>query len=279
LDSVLRKHAPAALHWKCVPYPQETHYSVQMKAFYDGFRFSHYGYATKPSEFHPMNGMIKRDKPFTIFFLNENPAARYTVGGAEPDTASRLMTRFESTVVTAPAVLRVKTFGNRPSYGSEWSGKYETGTIPALRSGSKKTKSGLRYSLYRGSRDSLPSITSLRPDQLGSVDSLFKLQKLVNDSVGIVVVEGMLDITEEGEYVFFAEGYDAVQLDVAGKTLFKVDSAATSPSQSYVASLSKGKYPMRLVVDHKAAGRGPHFIIFQSKPESEKWWEHPWKNF
>ncbi|HET9487328.1 MAG TPA: alpha/beta hydrolase-fold protein, partial [Chryseosolibacter sp.] len=69
-DSVLRAKAPASIHWQCLPYPNETHYSVQHKAFYDGFRFSHQGYSKVPLAFHPMNGVLEDGKPVKIFVFN-----------------------------------------------------------------------------------------------------------------------------------------------------------------------------------------------------------------
>src|SRR5687768_16630203 len=115
-DSVLKAHAPKSLRYKVVTYPDESHYSVQLKAFYDAFRFSHYGYAQKPPEFHPMTGVINNDKPFMIYFHNDNPGVRFTIDGSIPDTSSRLMLRNENVMITTPAILRLKTFGNRKSY-------------------------------------------------------------------------------------------------------------------------------------------------------------------
>ncbi len=44
-DSILKSSNPLNPLWKIVPYTNETHYSVQHKAFYDGIRFSHLGYS------------------------------------------------------------------------------------------------------------------------------------------------------------------------------------------------------------------------------------------
>lgn len=44
-DSILKSSKPLNPLWKIVPYTNETHYSVQHKAFYDGIRFSHLGYS------------------------------------------------------------------------------------------------------------------------------------------------------------------------------------------------------------------------------------------
>ena len=276
-DSVLQVRAPKSLHWKCVAYPDESHYSVQLKAFYDAFRFSHYGYALTPPEFHPMTGLINNEKPFTVYFLNNNPGVRFTSDGSDPDTTSKMMVRDESIMIKVPAELRVKTFGNRQSYSKEWTSKFSRGKIDPVKSNKNAV---LNYSLYSGKWDSIPSSTaSLKADHSGVADSLFKFNSLRSNVPFLLVIEGVMDIPKDAEYVFYVNGYDAIQLSLAGKNLFKIDDGKMNPSQSYVASLLKGKYPMRLVILKKANEPQPHFTIFQSRPDSEKWWETPWINF
>ena len=112
MDSVFRAKAPPGLHWKFIEYPNETHYSVQHKAFYDGMRFSHEGYSATPVEFHPMNGIVKPGSPLKIFVQNENPYARFTTDGTEPTAASPVLKRGDS-MIEQPGKLRIKTFTNR----------------------------------------------------------------------------------------------------------------------------------------------------------------------
>ena len=278
-DSVLKAHAPKSLHYKIVNYPDESHYSVQLKAFYDAFRFSHYGYAAKPPEYHPMTGVINSDKPFMIFFHNDNPGVRFTADGSVPDTASRLMLRNENVLITAPATLRLKTFGNRKTYNGEWTSKYEKGKIePPKRD--KKNNKGLSYMLYKGTWDSIPSNTALlKADHSGVADSSFDFNTLRDKVPFLLVVDGMLDVPADAEYVFYARGYDAIELSLAGRNLFKTGNGKMQPSNSFVASLSKGKYSMRMVMSKKTLEPEPDFIIFQSSPGSEKWWERELLSF
>lgn len=272
-DSVLKAHAPKSLHYKIVNYPDESHYSVQLKAFYDAFRFSHYGYAQKPPEFHPMRGVINSDKPFMIYFNNDNPGLRFTADGSVPDTSSRLMRRNENVMITTPATLRLKTFGNRKTYSGEWTTKYEKGKIDPPKP-DRSNKRGLNYMVYKGTWDSIPTNTSLlKADQSGVADSSFKFNTLRDKVPFLLVVEGMLDVPADAEYVFYAKGYDAIELSFAGRNLFKAGDAKVQPSNSFVASLSKGRYPMRMVMSKKTLEPEPDFIIFQSRPGSDKWWE------
>ena len=276
-DSVLQVRAPKSLHWKCTAYPDESHYSVQLKAFYDAFRFSHHGYALTPPEFHPMTGLINNGKPFPVYFLNDNPGARFTSDGSDPNPTSKMMVRDESIMIKVPAELRVKTFGNRPSYSKEWKGTFSPGKIDPVKSNKKAV---LNYALYSDKWDSIPSSTaSLKAEQSGVADSLFTFSSFHNKAPFLLVIEGMIDVPKDAEYVFYANGYDAIQLSLAGKNLFKTDDGKMHPAQSYVASLLKGKYPVRLVILKKTNDAEPHFIIFQSRPDSEKWWEKRWMNF
>jgi len=175
-------------------------------------------------------------------------------------------------MITTPAILRLKTFGNRKSYSGEWTTKYEKGKIEPSKPGRNNNR-GLSYMLYKGTWDSIPSNTSLlKADQSGSADS-FKFNSLRDKVPFLLVVEGMLDVPADAEYVFYAKGYDAIELSLAGRTLFKTDNGKMQPSNSFVASLSKGRYPIRMVMSKKTLEPEPDFIIFQSKPGSDKWWE------
>lgn len=276
-DSVLKANAPSSLHWKVALYPEESHYSVQLKAFYDAARFSHYGYFRTPPEFHPMAGTINSTKPFTVYFLNENPTARFTTDGSTPDTTSRKMVRDESTTINVPDTLSVKTFPYRKKYLDEVTAIYTRGIIKGTTS--KKLKAGLTYKIYKGSFDSIPSTISTAPARTGTVDSSFALSSVGGNDSSIIVIEGALNIPKETEYVFFINNYAATELSVSGKSLFKVLDGKKHPSQSYVATLATGLHAFRLTILKNPGEQGPNFTIFQLKPDSEKWWENAWKNF
>lgn len=276
-DSVLRADAPSSLHYKVALYPDESHYSIQLKAFYDAARFSHFGYFLTPPEFHPMGGIINNDQPFTIYFLNENPSARYTIDGSIPDTTSKKMIRDESAPIKVPATLRVKTFPYRKKYVEEVKATYERGILKA--GASKKIKPGITYKIYKGSFDSIPTLISLPTARSGNVDSTFSLATAAGTDSALIVIEGVLNIAKEGEFVFFNNNYSATEFSISGKSLFKVADGKKQPSQSFVATLAAGVHPFRLAILKKPGGEGPNFTIFQKKADSEKWWENVWKNF
>jgi predicted alpha/beta superfamily hydrolase len=273
-DSVLTANAPAVLHWRCMRYDNETHYSVQLKAFYDGLRFSHYGYSAKAPEFHPMKGMLSGNKSFTIYSLNDIPTAHVTVDGSEPTSASPFIPRDSTFSITAPASIRIKTFANRASYVKNWKSDFSIGQLLPGKSPGKKTKNGLSYQLFNGSWDTLPNTSSLVPAQSGVVDSLVKINSLLHQRTAFLLIDGFIDITEDAEYIFHTIGFDAVQLTVGGKTLLQEQGINRNPSPSFIVTLKKGRYPLRLAILHKTPTLEPHFTIFRSKSGTDHWWEN-----
>lgn len=70
MDLVLRNLAPNGLVWKSIRYPDETHSSVRFKSTYDGLKFS-YGWHSNGIDFHPMNGIVLKDKPVTLWYFGD----------------------------------------------------------------------------------------------------------------------------------------------------------------------------------------------------------------
>ncbi|MBL7696839.1 MAG: alpha/beta hydrolase [Chitinophagaceae bacterium] len=273
-DSVLQKHAPKSMHWKVVQYPEESHYSVQLKAFYDAFRFSHGGYGVTP-KIHPLTGIINRPKEFFLLFTDDAPGARFTADGSVPDSTSPQMMGGGSVSIISPAKIRVKSSGNRPEYSNEWTFSFEKGK---LNPSNKKAGAGLHYAVYTVASDSLPAMLPAHAEKSGRVDSTFQLASLIESKPTLVVLEGSITIPEDAEYIFYCNGYDAMEFELAGKQLMKGQNIPGG--DSYVASLTKGIYPVKLNVVRKAGDMPPIFLIFQAKPEKEKWWEGaPWKKY
>jgi predicted alpha/beta superfamily hydrolase len=245
-DSVFRASAPLSLKWDFVCYDHESHYSVQLKAFYDGARFSHTGYSAKPPEYYPANGMV--NKSFMVYSMNRNTALRFTTDGSEPVSSSYTMPNDSIFPLTVPTTLRLKVLGNRPAYTQSWTGNFTTGELAP----DKKGKSGLRYKM--GNRT-------------GEVDSLFKIDPLSTN----VLIEGTMEVPYDAAYIFALNGYDSTQFSLGGKMLWKND--GTVPQQSYILSLKKGKYSFRLELQHSSPDKEPHFSIYRSKSASDHWWE------
>lgn len=88
MDSVLKLKAPKSLKWKIGLFPNESHNSVRLKAIYDGLKYSYSGYPGTPPVYHPMNGILLKDKPTTIYVMNQYPELRYSINGTDPDETS-----------------------------------------------------------------------------------------------------------------------------------------------------------------------------------------------
>jgi hypothetical protein len=273
-DSVLQAQAPAVLKWQCIRYDNETHYSVQLKAFYEGLRFSHYGYSAKPPEYHPMKGMLNGNRSFTIYSLNDNPSAHVTTDGSEPASSAPLLPRDSSFVITAPGQVRIKAFANRSFYVKEWKGDFTIGQLLPGQLRNKKIANGLAYKVFDGSWETLPDIASLTPAGSGVADSLVKLNTLLQQHAAFLLIEGTIDIAEDAEYIFYVNGYDAVNLSLEGRDLLKEEGISHNPSSSCIVSLAKGKYLLRLQLLHKTAALEPHFSVYRSRSGDDHWWEH-----
>ncbi len=273
-DSVMKVHAPKSLHWKVVQYPDESHYSVQLKAFYDAARFSHKGFGLSPS-YHPVTGIVDREEPFPILFTGSAPGARVTTDGSEPDSSSREIVEGESVSLKVPGTVHVRTFGNRPVYSSESASVFEKGKIVPGKS-NKKVKEGLRYAVYTVDTVSLSAKVPAKAEKSGSVDSTFTLRNLVGTNATLIVVDGLLDIPADGEYVFYTNANEAMEFELAGRQLLKAK--GRSGGESFVATLAKGKYPVKISMAAKTGDMSPIFMIFQAKRGVAKWWEGaPWK--
>src|SRR5690606_12658920 len=98
-----------------VTYPNETHNSVRLKAMYDGIKFNYSGYSNTPISFHPMNGILLKDKPTPIVVLNSNLDFRYTTDGTEPDQTSDKLTN-SMFAVTVHAHIVLKAFSTSVKY-------------------------------------------------------------------------------------------------------------------------------------------------------------------
>lgn len=275
MDSVLRAKAPRGLHWKFMEYANETHYSVQHKAFYEGMRFSHEGYSATPPEFHPMNGIVDPGRVLKLFMPHENLSARFTIDGSEPTPSSPLL-KSESAIIVGPAVLQVKSFPNRKTETQEARGTYSTsaGAVMPSAAKSKKTKAGLRYSFYDGDWNTLPDFKKNKLSESAEVKKDFSLNKFKARNNAAFLIEGNLEIPEEGYYVFASNAVDGSILYLGNRVIFE-----TKPDnqgiKSFAIPLKKGIYSFRLELLQKKGSPFIDYYIFRTKPGNDNWWETP----
>lgn len=245
LDSVLQLKAPENLHWKMVTYPNEKHNSVRLKAMYDGIKFSYAGYSNAPLNYHPMNGILLKDKPFSIW-VDSYPELRYTVDGTEPNKASQ---KADSRItLTGPAQLVLKSFSMSGKYDNLAKGNFEIGeALHSISKPQKITQGGLKYSYYEGSWEKLPNFKNLKPIKTGVADSAFSIYKFPAKSNFACLFEGYFEIVKDGYYVFALVSNDGSKLFLGDKLLIDNDGVRTNESvKSFVLPLNKGFYPVRV---------------------------------
>ncbi|NLE01841.1 MAG: hypothetical protein GX640_18405 [Fibrobacter sp.] len=247
LDSVLRDKAPAGLHWKMVTYPNETHNSVRLKAMYDGIKFSYSGYSNAPVSFHPMNGILLKDKPAPIVVLNRDLDLRYTTDSTEPDmTSEKVMNSMF--FITGPAQVTVKAFSTSGKYDKIARGNFELGeALPSVPQPKKIKQGGLKCSYYKGSWDKLSDFKSLKPIQTGVADSLFNINKLPGKTNFACLLEGYFEIPRDDYYVFALVSNDGSRLFLGDKLIIDNDGVRSAESiKTFILPLKKGFYPVRV---------------------------------
>lgn len=247
LDSVLRLKAPANLHWKMVTYPNETHNSVALKSMYDGIKFSHEGYSNSSVSFHPMNGILLKDKPTPIVVLNNILDLRYTTDGTEPDrTSEKVMNSIF--MITGPAQLVLKAFSASGKYDTIVRGNFELGeSLPSVPQPKKTKQGGLKYTYYEGIWEKLPDFKKIKPIQTGLADSLFFIIKRPEKTNLACMLEGYFEIPKDGYYIFGLVSNDDSRLFFGDKLIIDKDGVRGSESiKTFILPLNKGFYPIRV---------------------------------
>jgi hypothetical protein len=263
MDSVLKLKAPQSLHWKIATFPNEKHNSVRLKAMYDGIKFSYSGYSNEPLIFHPMNGVLLKDKPAPLFIASSFPEMRYTLDGSEPDkTSPRAELRME---ITGPAQLVVKSFSASGKYDLVTRGNFTLGEVlPASRKPRGISNGGLKYSLYEGTWDHLPDFKNLKPLQTGIADSLFSFSKLPVKANFGCVFEGYIEIEEDGYYLFATVTENGARLYLGNEIIIDENAIHSSETAgSFIVPLERGFYPVRLEYFQKDGDADLQFVYLK----------------
>ncbi len=249
MDTVLTKFAPAGLTWKHVNYPDETHSSIRFKSIYDGLKFS-YGWHNGQIEFHPMNGIVLKDKPLKVWYFGDTAKAYYTLNGSEPTALSE---KIQPEInITDAAKITVKQFSNRARYDKIKTGDFKTDKFLGPLSKQKNLlPGGFHYAYYEGKWDSTTNFKSLKPQKEGTISADFDADKLPRKNNFALVIDGQLETKEDGYYIFVLDADKDSKLYLNNQLLIRWKGSYSSRTYSYILPLEKGFYPFRLEYLHK----------------------------
>jgi predicted alpha/beta superfamily hydrolase len=246
MEAVLKKIAPAGLTWKITLYPNETHSSIRLKSTYDGLKFSYWGYGAKGLVIHPTNGILLKNKPIKMWYFGDTSKVRYTTDGMEPTLASaKLKAEF---ILSAPGKLILKQFSNSGRYNNSSIGEFKEGAyLPAVSKVKNSKSGGFHYAYYEGKWDKLPDFNKLKPVQSGLTDTSFNINKFPRKNNFALLIDGWLQIKEEGYYLMALLSDDGSRLYINNQLLIDYDGLhSVDGGKSYILPLRKGFYPIRI---------------------------------
>jgi predicted alpha/beta superfamily hydrolase len=268
----LEAKAPESLHWQVKTYQNETHYSLQYKAFYDALRYNYSGFSPERFDIVPQAGLIMPDKPLRLYTSNRNPAVRFTLNGQKPDERSSRLSQDEAIVISRPATLKIRNLAIREQYADSMnlvfgpaSGSYAMKSEPA-----GDTASSLL--IYEGIWNELPAekTMGLKP----SVNIGFINGKVNNATSKIYSITKKFKVEEDGYYIFAVDAPGGSRLYLADKLLIDNANKPKAGIQSYAIYLKKGYYTTEAQLFQAGDAKKPGLRMFNTTRSNDRWWEN-----
>lgn len=260
MDTLLQKYAPKGLSWKISAYPNETHGTVRLKSIYDGLRFIYENYNIKLPEFHPMAGILLKNKPIKIWDFDDTTKVHFTTDGSVPTMASPQITKIVT--MSGPGTFTAKIFSHQEKYSKVSTGVFKEGPGPGPVKQRKNFKpGGFHYAYYEGEWDKLPDFNTLKPVKEGITDTSFDFSKFPRKTNFGLVIRGQMEVKEEGYYVFVIASDDGSRFYLNNQLLLDDDGLHdNNDTKSYILPLKKGFYPIRLEYFQKDGGADMKFM-------------------
>lgn len=268
----LKAKAPKSLNWQVKTYQDETHYSLQYKAFYDALRFSYKGYRHKFDLF-PQDAILEPNKPLRLFIFNENPSVHFTLDGKEPTEESPRLSIDEPIILTKPTTIKIKNLVTREQYADSISFVFKlrndsNGIIKSEEIGDTLTT----YSVYHGTWSELPPINNTNAGSLIKANSI---DKTSDDSTSeIYFIKKKFEVAGDGYYIFAADAPDGSRLYLGNKLLIDNSTKPKSGIQSFAVYLKKGYYTTTAHLLHIGNTKKPGIRLFKTIKSSDRWWEN-----
>ena len=270
IESIFQHRAPAGLHWNLTAYPGETHDSLKLKATYDALKFAYEGYTTDTIEVIPNEGILIKGKPMLAHVGNQRFDIHYTTDGSVPDASSPKVG--ETIAISDPEKTTIKLLSNRGIYDRVIPQHLKTGVaLPADKPASSSAEKSWNYALYPTS--AWPRAGHAKAFRSGNADQGMDLARAGRDGFS-GVLEGHLDVPEDGYCILLVESTDQARLSLSGKVLIEVDTAHGGRERAYVVPLRRGQYRARLEFRHPTSASEVRLTIFQSREGESAWWKN-----
>ncbi|WP_185963897.1 TIM-barrel domain-containing protein [Flavobacterium restrictum] len=117
-------------------------------------------------------------------------------------------------------------------------------------------KTGLKYSLYKGTWEKMPDFKTLTPVDKGAVPD-FDLSKIKHDDTNYgIVYNGFITIPADGKYTFYITSDDGSTFYINNQLLIDNDGLHAFDEKSGETTLKKGQYPIRVEFFQGNYGQG-----------------------
>lgn len=268
----LKAKAPKSLNWQVKTYQDETHYSLQYKAFYDALRYSYKGYRHKFDLF-PQDAIIEPNKPLRLFIFNENPSVHFTLDGRQPTEESPRLSIDESIIITKPTTVKIKNLVTREQYADSASFifKFKDSSHDIIKS-EEIGDTSTAYSVYNGNWNELPPIDNMDAGSLINVKASDKTADSFNSQ--IYLVKKKFKVDENGYYIFAVDAPDGSRLYLGEKLLINNSTKPKSGIQSFAVYLKKGYYTTSAHMLRIGNAKKPGIRLFKTTRFNDRWWEN-----
>lgn len=274
LDSLLQSVGDP--RWKCRIYQNETHFSVQHKAFYDGLRFSFLGYDAKMSlRFHPTGGILEEGKSIGVHFFNVNPllTTTYTTDGSVPTRSSMRLQKNDELIIDKPAKVSIKTFGNRDAYNDSRIADFKSGTaFSPLPDTIFESRASIKYSYYRTEGDDFGKGNKTRQASITIDKNSDEIELQKSKDEMIHRIESNFEVKNEGYYVFGITARGGAKVFIDDSKLIDYEQEG-NVEQSFIVPLKLGFHSISLELTTIDMTDEIQFICFYARRGTDDWWQ------
>ncbi|MCF0055128.1 alpha/beta hydrolase-fold protein [Dyadobacter sp. CY356] len=268
----LKTKAAGSIKWQVKTYKNETHYSLQYKAFYDAIRFSYAGFSPEKFDVIPQKAVVQPGKPLRLYITNKNPAVRFTLDGKEPDEKSGRLSPDNPIVISNPTTLKIKNLATRQQYERSMNLFFNrTGLGNDIQPAKIADTLSMHY-ISKGVWKELPP--------LKDIDPATSLQKDYSDSTTsqstskIYLIKKTLQVHQDGYFIFAVDAPDGSRVLIQKTLLIDNAKSPKSGMKSFALYLKPGYYTVNVQLFQKETSKKPEFRLFKTTESSDRWWEN-----